>query len=50
MTTPRPGTWTAPDPIAAVEAAERQALADHLSGACRESEWSCSHCEETECA
>lgn len=35
------------DPIAAIEAAEAQALADHESGACQESEWSCSHCEAT---
>ena len=32
--------------IAAVEAAEADALAAHNAGTCHLSEWSCSHCEQ----
>lgn len=32
--------------FAAIDAAYAQALADHKSGACRDSEWSCSYCEQ----
>lgn len=33
------------DLVAAIDMAEKQALADHRSGACQDSQWSCSHCE-----
>jgi hypothetical protein len=36
---------TQADPIAAIEAAEQQARAEHEAGTCHLSEWSCSHCE-----
>ena len=32
----------------AVERAELQALEEHNSGRCADSEWSCSHCEQEE--
>lgn len=35
---------TTTDLIAAVEAAEAEALARHRAGTCGESEWSCSWC------
>lgn len=39
------GKLAPPDAVGAVGAAEQQARADHESGACRDSEWSCSYCE-----
>ena len=39
---------TTSDPIAALAAAEADALAAHFAGTCRDSEWSCSHCEAVE--
>lgn len=38
-------TTATPDPIAAIAAAEADALARHDAGTCGQSEWSCSHCE-----
>lgn len=36
------------DPFAAIRAAEAEALRLHTEGICRESEWTCSHCEAEE--